>query len=54
MTLKERLPKVYLQALRDAHGRRRGYIDYQSPTSIRVTHIGENHFNHEIKKKAGS
>ena len=53
-TLKERLPKVYLQAFRDAHGRRRGYIDYESPDSIRVTHIGENHFNHELKKKSGS
>lgn len=54
MTLKERLPKVPLQALRDAHGRNYGFIDYQSPAHVKVTLTGENHFNHDLKMKAGN
>lgn len=49
--LKERIPKVFAQAFRDAHGRSYGYIDYKSPSDISITIIGTNHFNDGIKKK---
>lgn len=54
MVLKERVPKVYVQALRDAHGRKYGFIDYKSPESISLTYIGENQFNHDLKLKEGN
>ena len=49
--IKERIPKVFLQAIRDTHGRSYGYIDHQGPEEIRLTTVGENHFNHDLKKK---
>ena len=48
----ERVPKVFSQAFRDASGRKFGYIDYNSPTDIRVTTVGSNHFKFDLKKKA--
>jgi hypothetical protein len=41
MKLKERVPKVFIQAIRDAHGRKYGFVDYESPARIRVTQNGE-------------
>jgi hypothetical protein len=48
----ERVPKVFSQAFRDASGRKFGYIDYNSPTDIRLTTVGNNHFKFDLKKKA--
>ncbi len=48
----ERVPKVFSQAFRDASGRKFGYIDYNSPTDIRITTVGSNHFKFDLKKKA--
>lgn len=43
-TVKEKIPEAFVQALRDASGGRYGYIDYVSPTEIKVTVRGTNHF----------
>lgn len=48
----ERIPKVFAQAFRDASGRKFGFIDYNSPTDIRITTVGTNHFKFDLKKKA--
>ncbi|HMG47836.1 MAG TPA: hypothetical protein VK614_10285 [Allosphingosinicella sp.] len=48
--LKERLPKRFVQALIDARGKTYAFIDYASYDEITVTSIGENHFNHDMKK----
>lgn len=47
----ERVPKVFSQAFRDASGRKFGYIDYNSPTDIKVTTVGNNFFKFDLKKK---
>lgn len=47
----ERIPKVFPQAFRDASGRKFGFIDYSSPTDIRVTIVGNNYFKFNLKKK---
>lgn len=47
----ERIPKVFSQAFRDASGRKFGYIDYNSPTDIKITTVGNNHFKFDLKKK---
>lgn len=49
-SLKEKAPKAYAQAFRDAASKR-GFIDFNSPTEIQITIMGENHFNHDLKKK---
>lgn len=52
-TLREKIPEILLQALRDASGNRYGYIDYKSPKEVSVTTIGLNHFQQGgMKKKA--
>ena len=48
----ERVPKVFSQAFRDTQGRKFGYIDYNSPTDIRLTTVGNNHFKFDLKRKA--
>jgi hypothetical protein len=48
----ERVPKAFAQAFRDTSGRSFGYIDYKSPTDIRITTSGTNHFKFDLKKKA--
>lgn len=48
----ERVPKVFSQAFRDASGRKFGFIDYNSPTDIRLTTTGNNHFKFDLKRKA--
>lgn len=40
----KKLPKAYQQALIDARGRDKGYIEYDSFDSITLSHIGEYHF----------
>ena len=47
----ERLPKVFLQAFRDASGKKFGYIDYSSPTELSVTTVGHNRLKFNLKKK---
>lgn len=49
--LKEKLPKAYIQAFRDTHGKDYGYIEYKSATDISITTIGTNHFDSGIKRK---
>lgn len=49
----ERVPKVFSQAFRDASGRKFGFIDYNSPTDIRLTTVGNNHFKFDLRKKDG-
>lgn len=48
----ERVPKVFSQAFRDASGRKFGYIDYNSPTDIPITTVGNNHYKLDLKRKA--
>ena len=48
----ERVPKAFSQAFRDASGRKFGYIDYNSPTDIQMTTVGNNYFKFDLKKKA--
>lgn len=52
--VRERIPKVFSQAFRDASGRRFGFIDYNSPTDIKLTIKGNNHFNFDMTRKAGT
>jgi len=49
MTLKERIPAACEQAFITTRGRH-GYIDYDGLDAISVTPLGENHFNHDIKR----
>lgn len=49
--LKERLPKVFLQAIRDTHGKKNGFVDYKAVDDIFITTIGENYFNHDLPRK---
>lgn len=49
-SLKEKTPNAYAQAFRDAASKR-GFIEFNSPTDIQITIMGENHFNHDLKKK---
>ena len=48
----ERVPKAFKQAFRDTSGKSFGYIEFKSPTDIRVTTAGTNHFKFDLKKKA--
>jgi hypothetical protein len=48
----ERVPKAFSQAFRDASGRKFGYIDYNSPTDIRLTTTGNNYFKFDLNRKA--
>lgn len=45
-------PKVFKQAIIDAHGSRFGYVDYQGVDSITVTTIGEDHLNFKMTKSS--
>lgn len=47
--LKEKVPKVFSQTFRDAGGKNYGFIYYNSPTDISISHIGINHLNSGIK-----
>jgi hypothetical protein len=47
----ERVPKVFAQAFIDAAGKKFGYIDYNSPSNLKITTIGSNHFRLDLKKK---
>jgi hypothetical protein len=48
----ERIPKIFSQAFRDASGRKFGFIDYNSPSDIRLTTTGNNHFKFDLKRKS--
>jgi hypothetical protein len=50
--LNEKVPDPFVQSLRNTHGNRYGYIDYEHPKGITITTAGENHLNHEIKRRA--
>lgn len=45
-------PKVFKQAIIDAHGSRFGYVDYQGVDNITVTTIGEDHLNFKMTKSS--
>ena len=48
--LKERIPKVFKQAIIDAKNKH-AYLDYSSVDDIRVSTVGENYVNHDIEKQ---
>ena len=48
----EKIPKAFAQAFHDASGRSYGYIDYNSPTEIRITTAGLNHYKFGLKTKS--
>lgn len=50
-SIDERVPKAFAQAFRDTSGRKFGFIDFNSPTDIKVTTLGSNHFKFDLKKK---
>jgi len=52
--MNERIPKIFAQAFRDASGRKFGFIDYNSPSDIRLTTTGINHFKFDLKKNGDS
>ena len=45
----EKVPKAFAQAFLHASGRY-GFIEYNSPSNLTVTVVGDNHFNFEIDK----
>lgn len=47
----EKIPTAFAQALRDT-SKKHGFIDYNSPIDMPITIAGENHFNHNLKRKA--
>lgn len=48
----DKIPKAFAQAFHDM-GSKQGFIDFSATDgSIRVTIAGENHFNHDLKRKA--
>lgn len=48
----EKIPKAFAQAFHDA-GSKHGFIDFDGPSgTIKGTIVGDNHFNHDIKKKS--
>jgi hypothetical protein len=49
--LKEKAPSAFAQAFRDA-ANKKGFIEFNSAADIKITIMGENHFNHDLKKKA--
>ena len=49
--LKERIPPAFGQSFRDSHGRKYGFIEFLAPGHLKITTIGENHFNSGIKKR---
>lgn len=48
--LKEKTPNAYSQAFRDTASKK-GFVEFNSATDIQITIMGENHFNHDLKKK---
>ena len=42
--------KAFLQSIRDS-SHKKTWLDYQSPTSITITPLGETHFLHDLEKK---
>lgn len=46
------LPKAYPQALIDARGKDRGYIDYESLEEISLSHLGDHHLLSAMEAKA--
>lgn len=52
-SVSERVPKAFAQAFRDASGRKFGFIDFNSPTDIKITVHGNNYFKYDLKRKAG-
>ena len=47
--LKERAPTAFAQAFRDT-ANKKGFVEFNSATDIQVTMMGENHFNHDLKR----
>ena len=50
--MRDKIPKAFAQAFHDT-GNKHGFIDFNGPAAtIKVTIAGDNHFNHDLKKKA--
>lgn len=48
----DKIPKAFAQAFHDT-GNKHGFIDFNGAAgTIKVTIAGDNHFNHDLKKKA--
>lgn len=55
LQMKERIPKAFLQAFRDASGNDYGYIEFNSITDISIPIHGRNHVEHGgIQKKTAA
>lgn len=49
----ERVPKAFVQTMRDAANTPYGYIDFEPKSlTVQVTTAGLNHFTHDLKKKS--
>lgn len=50
----DKIPKAFAQAFHDT-GNKHGFIDFNAPSAtITITIAGDNHFNHDLKKKAAA
>ena len=47
----EKIPKAFAQSFHDT-STKNGYIDFNSPTDIKITIAGDNHITHSMKKKS--
>lgn len=47
----EKPAAAFAQSFRDTSSKKFGYIDYNSASDISLTFIGNNHFDHDLKKK---
>jgi hypothetical protein len=53
MKAKTETPEAFVQAFRDAQSKGH-YIDFNSPQDIRITIVGDNHYNKKIQQKKGT
>lgn len=44
------IPEAFVQAIRDAQNKG-GYVEFVSPTEIKISIAGENYFNQKLKRK---
>lgn len=52
-TSKAKIPEAFAQSFRHAQGRRHGYIEFDSFSDLKITTLGENHFNQVIAREDG-
>lgn len=46
----EKIPKAFAQAFYDASSKH-GFIDFRSSVDMQISIVGDNHFNHNLKRK---